>query len=189
MSTVKTLLFPFATDSPYFDGYSWSVSLAVRTGGTLQLLAAAPQYPTSAERVNTIYCSRLEAHGHYLEHYHQVDWKKPVIKLNTLPDDQLGDGLQDYVKRRLPDIIILDWLFCERNSALVKNLIKSNARLILLPAPPKKRPSGSSVDLFYNQLLEAKFHNIPEDFYTDLSTDKSGFNYLRQLFQKRTRNQ
>jgi hypothetical protein len=159
MSTVKTLLFPFATDSPYFDGYSWSLSLAARMGGTLQLLAAAPEFPTSAERANTIYCSRLEAHGHYLEHYHQHHWKKPVIKLQMLPDNRLVDGLLNYLEHQSPDIIILDWSFCEKSSSLVKNLIKSNARLILLPAPQKKGRSASSVDSFYDQLLVAEISN------------------------------
>lgn len=186
MSESKNLLFPFSTNSLYFEGYSWAVSLAVRMGATLRLLADAPATLTPEEHQNIIYCSLLEAHGYYLEHYRHDDWKKHEIKRQPLPvTGDLAVNLLAALKEEQTDIIILDNAFATQHRQLSGQLSKGPAGLIILPPNNiENKTSITGTDPFYQQLKEAELHNLPADFYAELGKDTSGFNYLRRLFQK-----
>lgn len=179
MKPSKNLLFPFTTDSAYFEGYAWAVSLAIRMDATLRLLAAVPPSVDISEHQNTIYCSLLEAHGYYLEHYHQGPLKKPPIRRQPLSaTGDLGQDLLECLTDEPADIVIIDESFRKKNGRVLKKLIKGPAGLIILPVKSHERKS----DPFYHQLLGAEFHNLPPQFYTDLGRDTSGHNYLRKLF-------
>lgn len=185
MNTIKTLLYPFSTDSQYFDGYSWSVSLAARLHIPLHLLAMVPGNRDS-DRDNIIHCSLLEAHGYFMEHYLQGQWKRPDTKRISIPD--LGDALLAHVNHEPGALIILDQSFCERNGPVFKKLIKGPMGVIVLPVRKRRRTLTHPIaDPFHEDLLKSAFYHVPERLYTDLSKDTSGFNYLRQLFQKSSR--
>jgi hypothetical protein len=187
MKSSKSLLFPFSTDSPYFEGYSWSVSLAVKMGASLRLLAAAPGSGTSADQHNTIFCSLLEAQGYYLEHYHQHTWPRPDIRRQSLTDvSDLGHELLTCLASEPADIVIVDHSFKEKYGKTLKKLMKGPGGLIILSSKPTHfQVLPSRPDHFYQQLKESEFYNLPPQFYTDLSKDNSMHNYLRSLFQLR----
>jgi hypothetical protein len=185
MKSSKNLLFPFSTDSPYFEGYSWAVSLAVRMDANLRLLAKAPQSESPSEQHNTIFCSLLEAHGYYLERYHHHSWPRPGIRRQPLTNTgDLGQDLLNCLGDEPTDIVIIDPPFKEKHIKVVKKLMKGPTSIILLDAKPgRSKIRVTHTDLFYQQLMEAEFHNLPPQFYMDLGKDISGYNYLRKLFQ------
>jgi hypothetical protein len=151
-------------------------------GATLSLLAAAPASVEASEQLNTIYCSLLEAHGYYLEHYHHDNWRRPDIRRQPITaTGDLEKDLMACLADEPVDLVIVDWSFKKKCGPVLKKLTKGPVGLVILSAGQKL--SHSKTDPFYQQLVQAEFHNLPAQFFTDLGKDTSGYNYLRKLFQ------
>jgi hypothetical protein len=184
MSTPKTLLYPLSIDTSYFEGYAWAVSLAHRTGSKLHLLSTTTENP-SPEAENSIYCSLLEAHGFYIEHYQPEAEKGHESKSQThTASGDLAEALTSLQKKDASDLLILDAAFLSRYRKNLLPIIKASKGVIILSDYRCGESEDSHPDHFYNHLRQAQFHNLPDNFFNTLGRDTSGYNYLRKFFQK-----
>ena len=96
MALKKVILYPFAINSSYFEGYAWAVELSIRMNAKLQLFTTTAIAPGITAPSDSIYHSLLQAHGYYLEHYNHSESKprevsrEPSITNGELKDDYLN---------------------------------------------------------------------------------------------------
>lgn len=188
MSLLKVLLYPFSTDTDYFEGYSWAVELAIRMKAKLQLFTT-----TSAAQDNdstdSIYLSLLEAAGYHLQYYPQEGMKSnELLQEPCIAAGELTQALIFHLKKTPVDIVILDpsFLSCHQND--LRDIVKESGGVIVLPSHKtlhKDKLSTGTTDHFYDYLRRAQFHKLPNNFFVTMSKDHSVFNYLRKFFQKK----
>ena len=185
MSLPKILLYPFSIKSPYFEGYSWAVTLALRMKAKLKLFTTTfASVPSSSD---SIYHSLLEANGYYLEHYRDDHLKSS--ELNREPcivNGELEDELIFHLKKNPVDIVIIDQYFSAAHRTGMKEIMKESGAVIILSEsqPGRKDPPYPVTDYFYDRLRCAELYKLPENFFITLSNDHSVFNYLRNFIQK-----
>lgn len=184
MGISKTIVFPFSIDSLYFEGYAWAMELALRMDVRLQLFTTAPSGSSEV-----VYQSLLAAQGYYLHHFRHD--KKLVDKAKQeqhIVHGELSEELISYLKKSTPGILIIDPVFYSNHSQELREILKESGGAIILKRAQDDQVSPLSppsiTDHFYNQLRNAEFYKIPENFFNMLGHDRSVFNYLRKFFQK-----
>jgi len=186
MGIHKTLLYPFSVNASYFAGYAWATELALRLNARLQLFTVTrSDDPAAAEAV---YQSLLAAHGYYLHHFqHDKARMTRAIREQYIVAGELKDGLIQHLKNNQVDIMIIDPAFQSLQGNSLKEIVREAQGAIILsnqPDPGGELGQLSITDHFYNQLRNAEFYKIPENFFSSLGHDHTVFNYLRKLFQK-----
>jgi len=184
MGIHKTLLYPFSVNSSYFEGYAWAFELALRLNARLQL------FTVSHSDEEAVYQSLLAAHGYYLHHFkHDPATRSRILREQYIVTGVFREELAKHLKNNPVDIMIIDTAFQAQHSSHLKDIVKeSNGAIILSNNPVYADDSSVSsiTDHFYNQLRNAEFYKIPENFFSSLGHDQTVFNYLRSFFQKST---
>lgn len=192
MSSVKkVLLYPFSIDCPYFEGYAWAMELAFRMRASLQLFTTISAGQKVKGSTDSIYHSLLEAHGYFLQHYHQDGIKSNEVKHEAciILEGELKEELISHLKTNPVNIVIIDSsVISGANTGGVKEIVKESAGVILLS---EDQPSDdnmthpSRADHFYDRLRRADLYKLPENFFDTLGNDHSLFNYLRKFIQRK----
>ena len=186
MALKKVILYPFAINSPYFEGYAWAVELAFRMKAKLQLFTTTAIAPGITAPFDSIYHSLLQAHGYYLEHYNHSESKpSEVSREPSITNGELKDDLILHLKTNPVDIVIIDPPFLSTQFRGLSEIGKQAKGMILLPENLDVSQSLTYNDHFYDVLRHSELHKLPENFFVTLGNDKSVFNYLRKLFQKK----
>ncbi len=188
MGISKTLLYPFSANSQYFEGYAWAVELALRLKAKLQLFTTVASEDTTS--TNSIYQSLLAAHGYYLHHFrHDTTKQTRIIGERFILTGEIQKELMKYLKHNPVDIMIIDPVFQSLHTQDLKEIIRESSSAIILsgsqsPVEDLTNPAPSITEYFYNQLRQAEFYKIPDNFFGTLGHDHTIFNYLRKLFHK-----
>ncbi|CAN5459973.1 hypothetical protein BH09BAC3_BH09BAC3_15580 [soil metagenome] len=186
MPVKKTILYPFSINSPYFEGYAWAFELAFRMKAKLQLFTSTAVSPGVIVPPDSIYRSILEAHGYYLEHYkHPESQLRDVSREPSITHGELKDDLLFHLKSYPVDIVIIDTPFLSTQFKGLQAIERQAKGMILLPDASGVISTLSHNDHFYDVLRRSELYKLPENFFVTLGNDKSIFNYLRGLFQKK----
>ena len=83
--------------------------------------------------------------------------------------------------------MIIDPAFHSRYADQMKEIITESKGAIILSGKQHATTEGvadSITEHFYNDLRQAEFYKIPDNFFSLLGHDRTVFNYLRKVFQK-----
>jgi hypothetical protein len=178
----RKILFPFSIDTTYQEGYAWAITLATKMEAGLWLFTSCET--TDEKSIQRIRHSVQEVQSQY----QQLSANKPAstgrIKTELLiePGD-LKNTLLTFLQKNTTDITVLDASFPLSSPSEIAEVIDHSKGAIVLSRKEKKTGDDHS---FYKKLQEAELYKLPANFFDTLSSDRSLFNYLRNVFKRKT---
>jgi hypothetical protein len=189
----KRILFPFASDRDFHQGYAWAMELASRIRGTLFFFTAIPEEVTDKVKQD-VYLSLMRAQSDYLL-YADTSKKghEPVKTERLIEQGDYYASLISVLKKSRFDIAIIDPRAVALPTSAIEGMVEYSEGVIILPdqkgyTQPNEKPADEMekkvTEDFYETLRRSDLYKLPSNFFRTLGQDKGLFNYLRGLFRK-----